>query len=98
MASSIIYRENIPKHWRDPVIQQKVWRFVQIDDVLYEDVVITSLGFDGTENIDWENASSSAGTLAGNFREAVIAGNYELQKGTDFNGTIGVDYEILITE
>ena len=99
MASSITYRENTPKYWRDPVTHQKVWRFVQIDDVLYEDVALTPIGFDdGVEGVDWENISSHASTLGGNFREAVVAGNYELQKGTDFNGTIGVDYEILITE
>jgi len=47
LIGSIIYRENIPKQWRDPVTQQKVWRFVQISDVLYEDVAISELGFDG---------------------------------------------------
>ena len=97
MASSITYRENVSKYWKDPVTHQKVWRFVQISGVLYEDVALTSLGFDGVVGVDWENISSHAGTLGGNFREAVIAGNYELQKGTDFNGTIDVDFEIIIT-
>jgi len=97
MASSITYKENISKYWKDLVTNQKVWRFVQISDVLYEDVALTALGFDGTVDVDWENINSYASTLGGNFREAVIAGNYELQKGTDFNGTIDVDWEILIT-